>query len=406
MPRGKNNPLNFSKRTNWDTAANPLAQKTETLRTHADFIDLTVSNPTACGFGYLKPDLLAPLADAQNLRYEPDARGLSDAREAIVRYYAAKGILLSPDQIFVTASTSEAYTFVFRTLLEPGAKILGPSPGYPLMDYLAEINDGALERYPLIYRKGWQIDRNALLKAGPAKARLVVHPSNPAGNYVRAEEQDFLQSWAAEKETAVISDEVFYDYAWQGAPAGPSFACCSQALTFTLSGISKILGLPQMKLSWIVVTGPQALRDEAIRRLEIVADTYLSASTPIQRALPAWMEQAPAIQREILARLQQNRDFLEKKLSGHPDIQILAAQGGWTSVLRLPSSQIDEAYALHLLEKAKVLTHPGYLYDLHDFPCLVVSLLIQPERFQNGIKRLEGLQKVPGSSLSHEPGTF
>ncbi len=383
--------MNFSKRTNWNTEANPLTLKLEALRAHPEFINLTVSNPTECGFEYLKTGLLSALENPLNLRYESDAHGLPCARDAIVQYYAQKGISLAPNQIFVTASTSEAYTFVFRILLEAGDKILGPAPGYPLMDYLAEINDSVLERYPLIYGKshGWQINREALKQMPPAKVLLVVHPSNPAGSYVSTGEQIFLQSWAAQKEMAVISDEVFYDFSLCGAPPAPSFVSQNGTPTFTLSGISKVLGLPQMKLSWIVVTGPEAARNEAIRRLEIVADTYLSASTPIQRALPIWMAQAPTIQQEILARLHGNRAFLEDQLKGSTKVSILAAQGGWSAVLRMPGSQSDEAWTLALLKKSKILIHPGYLYDITEENCLVLSLLIPPERFKEGIKRFK-----------------
>ncbi len=381
--------MTFSKRTDWNTALNPLAQKAEELRAHPDFINLTVTNPTDCGFSYLTPALLEPLLHPDGLKYTPDPHGLPKAREAVCRYYAAKGILLHPDQIFITASTSEAYSFVFKILAEHGDSILGPAPGYPLMDYLAEINDVKLIRYPLIYQNGWQMEPKILEECtARVKATLVVHPSNPAGNYVSEKEQAILASWAQRKKAALISDEVFYDFALETTPLPPSFAAQNDGLTFTLSGISKILGLPQMKLSWVVVTGPEELKNDALRRLEIVADTYLSASTPIQNALPLWLEKMPAIQQEIRDRIRSNRAFLEKHFAGSA-VEVLKTEGGWSSILRMPGIQTDEQWALDLLENQKVLLHPGYLFDLEEMPAaLVLSLLVPEESFKTGLARL------------------
>lgn len=380
--------MKFSKRTNWNTALNLLTQKADELRSHPDFINLTISNPTECGFSYLVPELLAPLTNPGGLKYSPDPRGLLTARKAVARYYAAKGILLHPDQIFITASTSEAYSFVFKILAERGERVLGPAPGYPLMDYLAEINDVVLERYPLIYKSGWQIDREALQHLKAAKAILAVHPSNPAGHYVSESEQAFLSNWASRHQAALISDEVFFDFSLDDTPPAPSFAAQNEALTFTLSGISKILGLPQMKLSWIVVTGPEDLRIDALKRLEIVADTYLSASTPIQMALPLWMENMPMIHREILKRIRSNRSFLEQFFSGSK-IDVLKSSGGWTSILRMPAERTDEEWALQLLDQDKILFHPGYLFDINDdMTALVVSLITPEAQFQQGLNRM------------------
>ena len=380
--------MKFSKRTNWNTNLNPLSQKAEELRSHPEFINLTVSNPTECGFAYLKPELLTPLTNVSGLKYTPDPRGLLTAREAVARYYAAKGILLHPDQIFLTASTSEAYSFVFKILAERGERVLGPAPGYPLMDYLAEINDVVLDRYPLIYKNGWQIDLETFQQLQLSKAILTVHPSNPAGHYVSESEQAFLSSWASRHQAALISDEVFFDFSHDETPPAPSFAAQNEALTFTLSGISKILGLPQMKLSWIIVTGPEELRRDALKRLEIVADTYLSASTPIQYALPLWLNHAPIIQNEIRQRLNANRSFLEQTFFDSK-IEVLKSSGGWTSILRMPVEQTDEEWALQLLSQQKILLHPGYLFDIQDdMTALIVSLITPEAQFQEGIKRL------------------
>jgi len=378
----------FSKRTDWNTELNPLTQKAEQLRHHPDFLNLTVSNPTECGFSYLTPELLAPLADSKGLHYSPDPRGLLSAREAVARYYAAKGILLHPDQIFLTASTSEAYSFVFKILAERGDRILGPAPGYPLMDYLAEINDVVLDRYPLNYKNGWQIETKALDSFKSAKAILTVHPSNPAGHYVSEGEQAFLSQWALRHHAAILSDEVFFDFSSEENPPAPSFAAQNNVLTFTLSGISKILGLPQMKLSWIVVSGPEELRMNALRRLEIVADTYLSASTPIQLALSFWLDRAPAIQSEIQKRIHANRAFLDQTFAGST-IDALKSSGGWTAILRMPPEKTDEGWALHLAEQQKILLHPGYLFDIQeDMTALVISLITPEAQFQEGLQRL------------------
>ena len=381
--------MDFSKRTNWSTQLNPLAQKTEELRQDPDFLNLTVSNPTECGFSYLQPSLLQPLLDPANLCYTPDPRGLLSARKAVVNYYRAKGIFLSVDQILITASTSEAYSFIFKILAGHGDTLIGPAPGYPLMDYLAEINDVSLHRYNLHYQKGWAIDPKELRCLPKAKAALVVHPSNPAGNYVQPHEQDALAAWAGKHQSALISDEVFYDFHFGAKPSAPSFAAQNDVLTFTLSGISKILGLPQMKLSWIVITGPEAQRIEAMHRLEIVADTYLSASTVIQNALPQWLDAAPAIQAEIHQRIRTNRTFLQKSFENHPAVEVLEADGGWTSILKVPGIQTDEEWALLILEKSKVLLHPGYLFDLSEnMTALVLSLIVPEKAFREGLARL------------------
>lgn len=312
----------------------------------------------------------------------------------MTRYYAAKGILIHPDQIFITASTSEAYSFVFKILADQGESVLGPAPGYPLMEYLAEINDVILERYPLAYRNGWQISLESLRQLKSAKAILTVHPSNPAGHYAAESEQDGLCHWAIRHHAAIISDEVFFDFSIAEPPPAPSFAAQNKVLTFTLSGISKILGLPQMKLSWIVVTGPETVRADALRRLEIVADTYLSASTPIQLALPLWMEQMPLIQSEILTRIRSNRSFLEQALQGL-EIEVLKSSGGWTAILRMPAEKTDEAWALHLLDQHKILLHPGYLFDIQDdINALVLSLITPEVQFRQGITRLRQAYKL------------
>lgn len=307
--------MKFSDRSNWPAAQNEIATLKAALeRDGKPILDLTVSNPAQCEFQYLKPELLKPLADAANLRYEPDPHGLLKAREAVSQYYARKGVSVSPERIFLTAGTSEAYSFIFRLIANPQDAILAPRPGYPLFDYLAGLNDLKVKHYPLVYQNGWRIES---LPDTAARALILVNPNNPTGNFIHPGEWDLINRFAHSCGAAVISDEVFFDFAFERRITDTkSFAQNREALTFTLGGVSKAIGLPQMKLGWMAVTGSDDLVREAAHRLEIICDTYLSAATPAQRALPFWLEHAAGIQREILGRLEKNRAFLKQKLSG------------------------------------------------------------------------------------------
>ena len=255
-------------------------------------LDLTESNPTRCGFTLDAEETLAPLHNPRALTYEPDPRGLRTAREAVVQYYSERGVQFDPDQIFLTASTSEAYSFVFRLLANPGDKILAPQPSYPLFDFLGGLNDVEVVPYLLVYDDGWQVDLDALAASWDSRTRavLVVHPNNPTGSYVQRRELERMIERCRQNGAAIIADEVFADYAF-GADAErvATHAENSEALTFTLSGLSKISALPQMKLGWVVVSGPQELRAEAQARLEVIADTYLSVSAPVALAAPRWL---------------------------------------------------------------------------------------------------------------------
>ena len=391
----------FSKITGWSETPNPLAQKiTELKKSGRALLDLTVTNPTQCGFQYFDSALLGPLLAQQNLNYEADAHGLLSAREAVCRYYAEKGVRLKPDQIFLTASTSEAYSFLFKLLLNPNESILSPAPSYPLLDYLCELNHVRSLRYELP-PPDWKFTRESLDKAmaPDTRAVLTVHPNNPTGNYVSNEERDTLIKFCGDKNLAVISDEVFFDYKFGEKGGIKSFAAVNGTLTFTLSGISKILGLPQMKLSWIVVAGPEKEKREAIRRLEIIADTYISASTPIQNALPAWMEKKSEIQSEICGRLNENLATLKAS-----SLNFLLPQGGWNAVLQFPDSKSDEDWALDLLENSGVLVHPGYLYDFKNGSCLILGLLVPPKVFKEGLDRITPLH--PTSESTNAGGKF
>ena len=384
--------MNFSKRTDWTVSPNLLTTKLAALKNEGRrILDLTVSNPTACGFHYLNPSLLEPFLQSQNLVYEPDPHGLPQTRRAICEDYRKKGILLDPPQIFVTAGTSEAYSFIFRLLFEPGQMLMVPRPSYPLLDYLGRLNDVHLEPYPLVYEKNWRSNFERI--DGPAdlepRAVLLVNPNNPTGNFVCQAGLGEINMFCRTLDMAVISDEVFFDFALEEAPQDRvSLASNRSVLTFTLGGISKTLGLPQMKLSWIVVTGPEPLRARAVERLEIIADTYLSAGTPVQHALPQWLKLKEKIQTEILTRLAANYNFLLASFASSSYARILKTEGGWNAVLKLPFSLTDEEWAAAFLEKEEVLTHPGYLFDFEEGSFVVLSLLVPPEIFREGVTRI------------------
>ncbi|MCB9799245.1 MAG: pyridoxal phosphate-dependent aminotransferase [Candidatus Omnitrophica bacterium] len=384
--------MNFAKRTNWKTGTNPLSEKLESLKAQGiEVLHLAESNPTQCGFSYLNNSILSPFQSAQNLEYHPDAHGIPEARLAVIHYYAEKGITLSPEQIFITANTSEAYSFVFKLLAEPGDQVLAPQPGYPLMDYLAGINDVELVRYGLNPDKNWQIDPSFYQDiSDKTRALMLVNPGNPDGHYFAQAEKDLIREVCRKHPLAIISDEVFFDFQIDENSSAQSLAEENEVLTFTLSGISKILGLPQMKLSWIIVTGPDAERNEAIRRLEIIADTYLSASTPTQTALSGWMAQKENIQSEILKRIRSNHALIHRTLEGSA-ITPLKTAGGWTAVLKLPATMSDEEWAIHFLEKAHVFLHPGYLFDLIEEPYAVISLLTDPKALEDALKKMAAL---------------
>lgn len=382
----------FSHRTSWPLETNLLTRLIEERQAASlPVLDLTESNPTRCGFDYTSAPLSA-LANSDGLNYQPDPRGLLSAREAVAAYYAANGARVEPDHIFLTSSTSEAYSFAFRLLGNPGDDVLLPCPGYPLFDFLARLNDLNRLAYPLVYDGRWSIDRDALSSTVTARSRaiVVVHPVNPTGSYATISDAAFLARITDESRLAIIADEVFYDYAQQAAAAdrAPSFAAGSQALTFTLNGLSKISALPQMKCAWLVVSGEAALVRAAVARLEVIADTYLSLSTPVALALPQLLEFRKSIQPQIHARIAQNLAALDAALAPGSPAARLHVEGGWYAVLRMPHILTDEEWALRLLREDGVLVHPGHFYD---FPCdghIVVSLLPRPDVFSDAAARI------------------
>jgi len=389
----------FSSRTDWLLAPNRLTRQLEERRRQGlPVLDLTESNPTRCGFAP-EHEILQSLQDPQALVYEPDPRGPLRARHAVCEYYAAHGVSVAPEQIFLTTSTSEAYTYVFRLLADPGDKVLVPQPSYPLFDFLAGINDLEVVSYPLHYQDEWRMDLDAVRDGWVtgAKAAIVVHPNNPTGSFVKSPELDLLAECCRQNQGALIADEVFADYVLEaGEGRVLSHAADSQVLTFTLSGLSKISALPQMKLGWVVVSGPEGELKTALERLEVIADTYLSVSAPIAHALPALLEFRKTVQPRIIERLKSNLFWLEQQTARCREVARLKTEGGWYAVLKVPESVSDEDWAVELLTVEGVLVHPGHFYDFPDDGHLVISLLTDEPAFQEGIGRI--LARVSKSS--------
>jgi alanine-synthesizing transaminase len=382
----------FSHRTAWQLTPNALTRAVQEARASGEkLFDLTLSNPTEAG---IRPDpeiVLAALANPEAMRYDPQPRGLPVARDAVCRYYCeSHAEHLDVERLVLTTSTSEAYSYVFRLLCNPGDEILVPKPSYPLFAFLADLADVKLVPYPLLYDHGWQIDLDSFYSATTARSRAVilVHPNNPTGSYVSDGETAALNAFCGEHGLALIVDEVFLDYTHDGKPRR-SFVT-NDALTFTLSGISKISALPQMKLAWLACSGPQQLVAEAGARLEIIADTFLSMNTPVQLAAPVLLEQRKHVQPVLLQRVRGNLAELDRQLAARPSCARLLVQGGWYAVLRVPVVESDEELAIRLLRESQVSVHPGHFYDFPAEGHLVLSLIPGSADFGEGVRRLLG----------------
>ncbi|HEX3819525.1 MAG TPA: pyridoxal phosphate-dependent aminotransferase [Candidatus Sulfotelmatobacter sp.] len=408
----------FSDRTNWRLSPNRFTQAVEEVRARGSkILDLTVSNPTRVGLEYDLDVILAAFSSAKMLDYDPQAKGLLSARQAVTRYYrerdVASNVTADAENIVLTTSTSEGYSFVFRLLCNPGDEVLVPKPSYPLFEFLADLQDVKLVPYPLIYDHGWQIDFHSLEKAVSPRTRaaVVVHPNNPTGSYAKPGEIEMLNSICRKRDLALIVDEVFLDYelnhvatAAPGYPVGRSstrspaassesepygsFAHNQDVLTFTLSGLSKISVLPQMKVAWIVTNGPRAQAASAMERLEVIADTYLSMNAPIQWAVPTLLQQRRRIQRQLLQRVEANLTEMDRQLSSQKICQRLEIEGGWYAVLRVPVMRSDEELAIELVREQCVLVHPGHFYDFPGDGYLILSLIGELEEFRQGVSRV------------------
>ena len=387
MPRPR-----FASRIDVDLTPNALALALAARRAAgARVLDLTASNPTQAGFTYPEAEILAALAAPAALRYEPEPRGLPAARAAITAYYAARGEIVDTDDVLVTSSTSEGYALLMKLLAEPGDEILVPAPSYPLFDMLAALESVALVRYPLEFAsgRGWRIGREALERALSPRTRavVVVHPNNPTGSYVQAQERAWLEALCARRGLPLIADEVFLDYG-RGAACETSFAMTQGALAFALSGLSKLAGLPQLKLGWIALAGPEAARREARDRLEFIADAYLSVGAPVQHAATALLGLRGRVQQQILARVAANEALLRERCADVPGCRVLERDGGWYAVLELAREIDEEALCVTLLEEHGVLVHPGFFFDFARPGVLVVSLLARPDELAEGIERV------------------
>jgi len=385
----------FSHRTEWKLTPNrfTVAQQ-EMARAGKEILDLSISNPTRAGLHYEREAILEGLARPESLDYDPQPKGLISARQAVSDYYRKQHdeFDIDAESMILTTSTSEGYSYVFRLLCNAEDEILVPKPSYPLFEFLADLQDVKLVPYPLIYDHGWQMDFPSLYKAVNHRTRavVVVHPNNPTGSYLSQAEQTGLNNFCREYNLAIVVDEVFLDYAHDGAQR-QTFAANEDALTFTLSGLSKVSGLPQMKLAWVVASGPAEQRNAAMERLEVIADTYLSVNAPIQFAAPALLEQRKSIQALLLDRLRTNLKELDRVLGRQKTCERLEVEGGWYAVLRVPATKSDEDLAIEILQKACVLVHPGHFYDFASDGYLVVSLITPPELFREGIERVMGL---------------
>jgi alanine-synthesizing transaminase len=382
----------FSDRTNWKLAPNRFTQALEEVRaSRGKILDLTASNPTRVGLTYDEQEILGALASPKAIDYDPQSKGLREARDAVAAYYRDEHHVhgMDPEQLVLTTSTSEGYSYVFRLLCNPGDELLVPKPSYPLFEFLADLEDVKLVPYPLIYDHGWQMDFPSLQKTVTSRTRgvVVVHPNNPTGSYVQPHELNLLNAFCHEHGLSLIVDEVFLDYAHDCKPRA-SFAMNDAVLTFTLSGLSKVSALPQMKVAWVVTTGPHPQASAATARLEVIADTYLSMNAPVQWATPTLLEQRKGVQTQLLERVLCNLAALDAQLAGQKTCQRLSVEGGWYAVLHVPVTKTDEDLAIELLREKFVLAHPGHFYDFPSDGYLVLSLITPTDEFDEGIRRL------------------
>jgi alanine-synthesizing transaminase len=405
------NGVMFAERTNWNLAPNRLS---EALAAHLAagkrLYDLSASNPTEVGFTVNAEALLQALQNPAALTYVPDPKGIVRARQAVAEYYADRGDEVSAEDVILTASTSEAYSFVFRTLCAPGDELLVPAPSYPLFGFLADIHDVRLAHYPLIYDHGWQIDFHALEGAITPRTRgiIVVNPNNPTGHYIKPEELATLNEICNSRDLALIADEVFLDFAHEtngsrrdvfkaprpknGSEKKPSsLSTNTGALTFTMSGLSKISGLPQMKAAWLVTSGPDPLKKQALERIEVIADTYLSMNAPIQLALPTFLDQRHSFQKQVLTRIKRNIGELDRQLILRKTCSRLEIEGGWYAIVRVPATRTDDELAVDLLTKKGIYVHPGHFYDFQKDGHLIVSLIMPEREFAEGCRQMLGM---------------
>jgi len=379
----------FSSRTDWHRQPNRLSQLLGERRKNGKPIyDLTISNPTEAGIEYPSEDILDALAQPQSLRYNPNPQGLLSAREAVAGYYEAKQIDVPPSNIILTASTSEAYSHLFTLLCEEGDNVLVPTPSYPLFEFLAQLNHVSIQHYHLRYDGEWLVDIESVKRAitPSTKAIVVINPHNPTGMFLKSEELRALSEECAKHSLALIADEVFAEYAFSRDDRRvASTANHDDILTFTLNGISKSCGLPQLKLGWIVASGKEEVKSEALQRLEIVADTFLSVNTPVQVALPVLLKTGEVVQQRIRERVEANLTHLRNAIGKNSPLSLLSSEGGWYAILKIPNTRSEEEWALKLLDEVGVYVFPGYFFEFQESSYFVLCLLTERGVFEKGI---------------------
>ena len=379
----------FSRRLPPHAETNRLTQALVAARARgAAIVDLTLSNPTAAALPY-PHDLLAPLADPRGLRYEPHPFGLRAAREAVAADFARRAATIDPAHIVLTASTSEAYTWLFKLLCNPGECVLVPRPSYPLFEQLTMLEGVRAIPYDLEYHGRWEIDM-ATVAAAPEETRalLVVSPNNPTGSYVSAREVERLSQFCRDRDWALVSDEVFADYPLEVTRPFTDIAARSEVLAFTLGGLSKSVGLPQVKLGWMAVGGPPADRDRALRALELIADSFLSVGTPVQVAAPELLVRAAPVRAAIHDRVRRNLATARRMVAAVPACELLTVEAGWCAVVRIPATRSEEQFVLDLLSQEQILVHPGYFFDFRTEAFIVVSLLPEEAQFAEAFPRV------------------
>lgn len=381
----------FSSRLSFDVPTNRLSAALATLRlAGAAFDDLTESNPTKVGLTY-PPRLLDALASPAGMKYDPQALGAKAARQAVAADLRRRGLATSADRVVLTASTSEAYSLLFKLLCDPGDDVLVPAPSYPLFEYLARLESVLVRPFRLEYHGEWSVDLDGLKRQATPRTRavVVVNPNNPTGSYLKRPELDALAAFCAARGIAVVGDEVFAEYVLDvDMRRACSVLAQRQALTFSLGGLSKSLGLPQLKLGWMAVGGPDDLARQALDRLELICDTYLSVSTPVQEALPSLLNYGAVVRTLIRERVTRNYQAVREMAAAYPSVTVLLSEGGWYAVLQVAAMQTEESLVLQLLEQDRVLVHPGYFFDFAREAFLVVSLLPAPEVFDRAMTRV------------------
>jgi alanine-synthesizing transaminase len=389
----------FSSRVASDLTPNRLSAAIAGLRdTRVEFDDLTESNPTRVGIDY-PVRLLEALARPAGLTYAPEPFGMPSARDAVVGDFRRRGMSVPRDRVVLTSSTSEAYSILFKLLCDPGDEVLVPAPSYPLFEYLAALDSVRPRTYHLEYHGAWSLDIDGLRRATTDRTRavVVVNPNNPTGSYLKRAELDALSMHCRAHGLALIGDEVFAEYVLDAELARTTSVLAQrQALAFSLGGLSKGLGLPQLKLGWMVAAGPDDLVRPALERLELICDTYLSVATPVQAGLPALLVDGAAIRTAIRDRVTRNYRALLTAAPQYPSVDVLPAEGGWYAVIQVPAMQSEESLVLQLLEHDRVLVHPGYFFDFPREAFLVLSLLPRPEVFDRAVSRV--LQRVEAAA--------